>query len=77
MHFFVTCFQLLFTAIGVIGVLSDYPNKRHILTVSFVGSIISYGLIGVTTDKTLLFLSRIIVGGTKQTLTIVNVVITK
>lgn len=61
----------------MIGFLADYPNKRDILVLSLLGSLIAYAIVGVSTNLYLLFLSRLVVGLTKQTLTISNVIITE
>jgi len=47
------------------GILSDKFNNRHILLVSQIGSMVSYGLLGFTNNMKILFLTRVIVGLTK------------
>jgi MFS family permease len=52
------------------GILSDLYPKRNILILSFLGSVVAYGMVGITSNLYLLFSSRIIVGIFKQTYTI-------
>lgn len=59
----------------LMGILSDIYSKRNILIISFLGSAISYGLVGLTKNLYLLFLSRVIVGIVKQTFTISSTII--
>ena len=60
-----------------IGIISDYAHKRDVLILSFLGSALSYAIIGLSANIALLFLSRIIIGLVKQTYTITSVVITE
>ena len=60
-----------------VGIVADYAPKRDILLISFLGSLVSYAIIGSTTNIYLLFLSRVIVGLTKHTMTITQVAITE
>ncbi|CAM9193978.1 unnamed protein product [Chrysoparadoxa australica] len=54
-----------------LGALSDRVfSRRSMLLLSFAGSCISYGLIGLSSSLGLLLTSRIIVGLVKQTMTI-------
>lgn len=55
--------------------LSDYTSKKSVLILSFVGSGISYLLVGTTKNIPLLFFSRILVGLTKQTMNISTLII--
>jgi MFS family permease len=48
--------------------MSDRYGRKFILLTSFVGSGISYLLLGATTTVSMLFLSRLIVGVVKQTM---------
>jgi MFS family permease len=59
----------------VMGALSDYFPKKNILILSFFGSALSYGLVGVTSNLSMLFFSRILVGLVKQTMTITTSII--
>lgn len=54
----------------IIGIISDNQSKHDILMISLLGSALSYFIIGTSTNISLLFLSRIIVGLVKQTYTI-------
>lgn len=60
-----------------VGIISDYASKRDILLASFIGSLVSYAIIGSTSNIYLLFLSRAIVGLMKHTMTITQVAITE
>ena len=71
---FLTPFSFSLVAIGII---SDYAHKRDVLILSFLGSALSYAIIGLSTNIALLFLSRMIIGLVKQTYTITSVVITE
>ena len=53
-----------------LAVLLDYIPKKNVLLVSFLGSGISYALVGLTSSHSLLFGSRLLVGLVKQTMTI-------
>lgn len=61
----------------VLGFISDYISKRDILLISFIGSSISYYLIGHSMSIHILFLSRILIGLVKQTITIATATITE
>ena len=54
----------------VIGAASDSLSKRSILLLSFVGSAVSYMLVGLTGNTYVLFGSRVLVGLVKQTMTV-------
>lgn len=58
----------------VLGFMSDYVSKRSILLFSFLGSCISYFLVGQTKNIILLFASRVIVGLLKHTMSMVTLV---
>lgn len=58
----------------VLGFMSDYVSKRSILLFSFLGSGISYFLVGQTKNIMLLFASRVIVGLLKHTMSMVTLV---
>ena len=60
-----------------IGFLSDYLRKKDILLLSFVGSIVSYCIVGFSSNAWLLLGSRVIVGLVKQTMTISTAIITE
>ena len=47
------------------GILSDKFNNRHIILLSHFGSMVSYGLLGFTSNLNVLFFTRILVGLTK------------
>lgn len=51
------------------GSLSDSISKKSILIISFLGSALSYLILGFTCSIIILFMSRLIVGAVKQTLT--------
>lgn len=53
-----------------IGVLLDSLSRRNLLILSFLGSAISYAIVGLSKELWLLFASRVIVGLVKQTYTI-------
>lgn len=62
----------------VLGALSDRLfSRRSMLLLSFMGSSIGYGLIGVSTSLSLLIVSRVVVGLVKQTLTISTALVTE
>lgn len=51
----------------VLGTLSDrVMSRRSVLLLSFVGSAISYGLVGLSRSLRMLLLARVIVGLVKQ-----------
>lgn len=51
----------------VLGTLSDHVmSRRSVLLLSFVGSAISYGLVGLSRSLRMLLLARVIVGLVKQ-----------
>eukprot|EP00611_Tribonema_gayanum_P026748 TRINITY_DN6444_c0_g1_i2.p1 TRINITY_DN6444_c0_g1~~TRINITY_DN6444_c0_g1_i2.p1 ORF type:complete len:338 (-),score=126.77 TRINITY_DN6444_c0_g1_i2:363-1376(-) len=55
----------------LLGALSDHVvSRRTILLVSFLGSAVSYWLVGVSHSFALLLLSRVVVGLVKQTMTV-------
>jgi predicted MFS family arabinose efflux permease len=60
----------------VLGVVSDYISKRDILLISFIGSGISYYMIGHSMNIHILFASRVLIGLVKQTMTISTATIT-
>eukprot|EP01041_Mallomonas_annulata_P004782 gene4782-9513_t len=59
-----------------IGILSDIISKKDILIISFVGSALSYGIVGSSTSILILFGSRVLVGLVKQTVTMSTTIIT-
>lgn len=59
----------------IIGILSDSLSKKDILLMSFIGSAISYGIVGLSKNYGALLGSRIIVGLVKQTMTVSTIVI--
>jgi MFS family permease len=61
----------------IIGFLSDHISKQEVLLLSFVGSAISYLIVGTSHSIFLLFGSRILVGLVKQTISISTSVITE
>eukprot|EP01039_Chlorochromonas_danica_P005910 gene5910-6507_t len=58
-----------------LGVLSDYASKRNILILSFVGSAISYFMVGFCREWWWLLFSRVLVGLVKQTMTTSTLVV--
>ena len=52
------------------GLMSDMCSKRDVLLLSFVGSAVSYLLLGTTSSLPLLFFSRALVGAVKQTFSV-------
>ena len=52
------------------GLMSDLCSKRDVLLLSFVGSAVSYLLLGTTSSLPLLFFSRALVGMVKQTFSV-------
>lgn len=51
----------------VLGALSDrVMSRRSVLLLSFMGSCVSYGLVGLSSSLSMLLLGRIIVGLVKQ-----------
>jgi MFS family permease len=59
----------------VLSYLSDSLSKRSILMLSFIGSGVSYFIVGVSGSISMIFLSRIIVGLVKQTYQISTLII--
>lgn len=59
----------------VMGSLTDIISRRDILIISFLGSSMSYGVVGLSSNLYILFGSRIIVGLVKQTLSISTAVL--
>ncbi len=54
----------------LLGWVSDgIFSRKTILMTSLLGSAASYGMVGISTSKSLLILSRIVVGLVKQTMT--------
>jgi hypothetical protein len=62
---------------AVIGVLSDIVPRRDVLILSFLGSAISYYIVGHAPTLWLLFASRAIVGLVKHTMTISSALVTE
>lgn len=61
----------------ILGVLSDSTlSRRTVLLISFIGSAISYLLVGLTNSLQVLIFSRVLVGLVKQTMTISTALIT-
>jgi MFS family permease len=59
----------------ILGILSDHMSKRSILLLSFVGSGVSYLMVGFCKHYFLLLSSRVIVGLVKQTMTTTTLMI--
>jgi MFS family permease len=62
---------------AAIGVLSDIVPRRDVLILSFLGSAISYYIVGHAPSLWLLFASRAIVGLVKHTMTISSALVTE
>jgi hypothetical protein len=58
------------------GVLLDSLSRRNMLILSFIGSAISYAIVGLSKELWLLFASRVVVGLVKQTYTISTSILT-
>ncbi|CAM9537308.1 unnamed protein product, partial [Choristocarpus tenellus] len=55
----------------VLGALSDnFLSRRSVLLLSFLGSCLSYGLVGLSSSLSMLLVGRVIVGLVKQTMNI-------
>lgn len=61
----------------ILGFCSDALSKRSILLISFLGSAISYSLMGITKNIVLLYFSRFLVGTVKQTISTSTLLITQ
>ena len=61
----------------VIGSLSDVIPRRDVIMISFVGSAISYFIVGFTREIWILFATRALVGLVKQTMTISTSMVTE
>ena len=63
----------------LIGLLTDagYMPMRSTLLLSFLGSAVSYGLLGTTKSITIILLSRALVGLVKQTSTVTTALLTE
>lgn len=62
----------------VLGALSDrVMSRRSVLLLSFMGSCVSYGLVGLSSSLSMLLLGRIIVGLVKQTMTISTAIVSE
>eukprot|EP00698_Gefionella_okellyi_P025383 TRINITY_DN9266_c0_g1_i1.p1 TRINITY_DN9266_c0_g1~~TRINITY_DN9266_c0_g1_i1.p1 ORF type:complete len:412 (-),score=78.84 TRINITY_DN9266_c0_g1_i1:361-1596(-) len=58
------------------GHLSDLYGRKRILLISFIGSALSYLMLGAATSVWVLLLSRMLVGAVKQTVTVAEALIT-
>ena len=68
-------FAQLFSGV-FLAVLLDYVSKRDILLLSFIGSMLSYAIVGISQSTMILLFSRVLVGMVKQTSTVATAVTT-
>ncbi|CAM9471175.1 unnamed protein product [Ectocarpus fasciculatus] len=62
----------------VLGALSDRAlSRRSVLLISFLGSALSYGAIGLSSSLTMLLVGRVVVGLVKQTMTISTAIVSE
>eukprot|EP00752_Nemacystus_decipiens_P002470 g2326.t1 len=62
----------------VLGALSDRAmSRRSVLLISFLGSAVSYGTIGLSTSLSMLLMGRVVVGLVKQTMTISTAIVSE
>ncbi|CAN0307900.1 unnamed protein product, partial [Ectocarpus sp. 12 AP-2014] len=62
----------------VLGALSDRAlSRRSVLLISFLGSALSYGTIGLSSSLTMLLVGRVVVGLVKQTMTISTAIVSE
>ncbi|CAM9784635.1 unnamed protein product [Ectocarpus sp. 6 AP-2014] len=62
----------------VLGALSDRAlSRRTVLLISFLGSALSYGTIGLSSSLTMLLVGRVVVGLVKQTVTVSTAIVSE
>jgi MFS family permease len=60
-----------------IGIIGDFYPKHYLLVISYIGSAVSYSLVGYTKTISILFFSRILIGLVKHSQTVTTMLITQ